>query len=216
MPAGSPWGSAPKWAAPDPEPPDVEPGIHHHHRRQPAQASGGSDQVRPGVAAADGRTARFADGTSLDVEMVIWATGYRSDYSWIYIPGLAPRRAGSPSARRHRGTWPVLPRPVVAAHPRLGPARLRQTTMPTTSPIASPPASHFTRRGCRHPATIQLTRFRERGTAARRNTRQLGLARTGPIAARLWLCLFGARTGAGGRNCRRHSASRPAQSSCPW
>jgi putative flavoprotein involved in K+ transport len=45
-------------------------------------------RFRPGVAAADGRTVRFADGTSLDVGIVIWATGYRSDYSWIGIPGV--------------------------------------------------------------------------------------------------------------------------------
>ena len=35
-----------------------------------------------------GRTARFADGSSLDVAVVVWATGYRSDYSWISIPGV--------------------------------------------------------------------------------------------------------------------------------
>jgi putative flavoprotein involved in K+ transport len=45
-------------------------------------------RFRSGVAAADGRTVRFADGTSLDVGIVIWATGYRSDYSWIDIPGV--------------------------------------------------------------------------------------------------------------------------------
>jgi putative flavoprotein involved in K+ transport len=44
------------------------------------------------VAAADGRTVRFADGTSLDVEVVIWATGYRPDYSWIDIPGVTRDR----------------------------------------------------------------------------------------------------------------------------
>jgi putative flavoprotein involved in K+ transport len=45
-------------------------------------------RFRPAVADADGRTVRFADGTSLDVEVVIWATGYRSDYSWIDITGV--------------------------------------------------------------------------------------------------------------------------------
>jgi putative flavoprotein involved in K+ transport len=44
------------------------------------------------VASADGRTVRFADGTSLDAEVVIWATGYRSDYSWIHIPGVTHDR----------------------------------------------------------------------------------------------------------------------------
>jgi putative flavoprotein involved in K+ transport len=41
------------------------------------------------VTGAEGRTVRFADGTSLDPEVVIWATGYRSDYSWVHIPGVA-------------------------------------------------------------------------------------------------------------------------------
>ena len=40
------------------------------------------------MAGADGRTVRFTDGTTLDVGVVIWATGYRSDYSWIDIPGV--------------------------------------------------------------------------------------------------------------------------------
>ena len=31
-------------------------------------------------------SARFADGGSLDVGVVIWATGYRPDYSWIKLP----------------------------------------------------------------------------------------------------------------------------------
>ncbi|MBO0814240.1 MAG: NAD(P)-binding domain-containing protein, partial [Actinobacteria bacterium] len=46
-------------------------------------------RLRPGVAGTDGRTVRFADGSSLDARVVIWATGYRSDYSWIGIPGVA-------------------------------------------------------------------------------------------------------------------------------
>jgi len=45
-------------------------------------------QFRPAVAGAEGRTVRFADGSSLDAGIVIWATGYRSDYSWIHIPGV--------------------------------------------------------------------------------------------------------------------------------
>jgi putative flavoprotein involved in K+ transport len=45
-------------------------------------------RFRPAVAGAEGRTVSFTDGTSLDVTVVIWATGYRSDYSWIGIPGV--------------------------------------------------------------------------------------------------------------------------------
>jgi putative flavoprotein involved in K+ transport len=43
---------------------------------------------RPAVAGADGSTVRFSDGATLDVGVVIWATGYRCDYSWIDIPGV--------------------------------------------------------------------------------------------------------------------------------
>ena len=43
---------------------------------------------RPRLVGAQGRTVRFADGSTLDVEVVLWATGYRSDYSWISIPGV--------------------------------------------------------------------------------------------------------------------------------
>jgi putative flavoprotein involved in K+ transport len=82
-------------------------------------------RFRPRVADADGRTVRLTDGTSLEVGIVVWATGYRSDYSWIDIPGVT-RRARHPPARRHRYPRPVLPRPDLAAHPRLGPARLRR------------------------------------------------------------------------------------------
>ena len=48
----------------------------------------GGVRLRPRVASADGRIARFTDGTTLDVGAVVWATGYRSDYSWIGIPGV--------------------------------------------------------------------------------------------------------------------------------
>src|SRR5690242_10812346 len=55
-------------------------------------------RFRPAVTGADGRTIRFADGTSLDAEVVIWATGYRPDYSWIRIPGVT--RDGQVAHRR--------------------------------------------------------------------------------------------------------------------
>jgi putative flavoprotein involved in K+ transport len=45
-------------------------------------------RFRLGVAGTDGRTVRFTDGSSLDASAVIWATGYRPDYSWIGIPGV--------------------------------------------------------------------------------------------------------------------------------
>jgi len=45
-------------------------------------------RFRPRLADAQGRTVRFADGSALDVSTVVWATGYRSDYSWVDIPGI--------------------------------------------------------------------------------------------------------------------------------
>jgi putative flavoprotein involved in K+ transport len=50
------------------------------------------------VAEAQGRTVRFTDGTTLAVGTVVWATGYRSDYSWIGIPGVV--RDGAAIHRR--------------------------------------------------------------------------------------------------------------------
>ena len=43
---------------------------------------------RPRLADFTGRTATFADGSSADVDAVVWATGYRSDYSWLHVPGV--------------------------------------------------------------------------------------------------------------------------------
>ncbi len=45
-------------------------------------------RFRPRLVHAQEQTARFADGSSVDVPVVIWATGYRSDYSWIAIPNV--------------------------------------------------------------------------------------------------------------------------------
>jgi putative flavoprotein involved in K+ transport len=45
-------------------------------------------RFRPRMVEADGRTVRFADGSTLNgLEVVVWATGYRTDYTWIHIPG---------------------------------------------------------------------------------------------------------------------------------
>jgi putative flavoprotein involved in K+ transport len=47
---------------------------------------------------AAGRTIRFADGQELHVDTVVWASGYRADYSWIHAPVLGPD--GLPRHRR--------------------------------------------------------------------------------------------------------------------
>ena len=35
---------------------------------------------------AEGRRVRFEGGRELEVNAVVWATGYRPDYSWIKLP----------------------------------------------------------------------------------------------------------------------------------
>jgi putative flavoprotein involved in K+ transport len=42
--------------------------------------------LKPRVVEAQGKTVRFEDGGELDVNAVIWATGYRPDYSWLDVP----------------------------------------------------------------------------------------------------------------------------------
>jgi putative flavoprotein involved in K+ transport len=44
-------------------------------------------QVRPRLESVRGRTASFADEATTDVAAVVWATGYRTDYSWLDVPG---------------------------------------------------------------------------------------------------------------------------------
>jgi cation diffusion facilitator CzcD-associated flavoprotein CzcO len=44
-------------------------------------------RFRPRLVEADGQTVRFADrSTRQGVGVVVWATGYRTDYTWIHIP----------------------------------------------------------------------------------------------------------------------------------
>jgi putative flavoprotein involved in K+ transport len=43
-------------------------------------------ELVPRAVAAPGRTLRFEDGSEVEVDAVIWATGYRPDYSWIELP----------------------------------------------------------------------------------------------------------------------------------
>jgi putative flavoprotein involved in K+ transport len=59
--------------------------------------------LRPRVVGASGRTISFADGSELEVDAVIWATGYRSDYSWIEAPVLD----GDGRPRHRRGLTDV-------------------------------------------------------------------------------------------------------------
>jgi len=55
-------------------------------------------KLRPRAIDAGDRTLRFADGSTVAVDAVVWATGFRSDYSWIHVPVLDAR--GLPEHRR--------------------------------------------------------------------------------------------------------------------
>jgi putative flavoprotein involved in K+ transport len=44
--------------------------------------------IRPRAGAAEGRRVRFEDGTETEVGAVVWATGWRPDYSWIQLPAF--------------------------------------------------------------------------------------------------------------------------------
>ncbi len=43
-------------------------------------------ELKPRATAVSGRTVRSVDGNEVQVDAVIWATGYRPDYSWIDLP----------------------------------------------------------------------------------------------------------------------------------
>jgi putative flavoprotein involved in K+ transport len=43
-------------------------------------------QLKPRATAASGLAVRYADGSQVEVDAVIWATGYRPDYAWIDLP----------------------------------------------------------------------------------------------------------------------------------
>ena len=54
-------------------------------------------ELKPRLVDAEGRRVRFDDGSELEVDAIIWATGYRSEYSWIKLPIL-----GENGRLRHR------------------------------------------------------------------------------------------------------------------
>ena len=47
--------------------------------------------LEPRVVDAQDKTVGFEDGGKLDVDAVIWATGYRPDYSWLDVPVIDAR-----------------------------------------------------------------------------------------------------------------------------
>lgn len=60
--------------------------------------------LKPKAVRAEGRTVQFADGTVAEADNVIWATGFRFDYSWLQISGALDAE-GKPI--HERGVSPV-------------------------------------------------------------------------------------------------------------
>lgn len=48
--------------------------------------------MKPRSTAIKDSTVKFADGTSLNVQNIIWATGFKMDFSWIHIEGFADKQ----------------------------------------------------------------------------------------------------------------------------
>ncbi len=63
----------------------------------PRSARRAGVHMRPRAVGASGRTVTFADESTLDVDAVVWATGYRLDHSWI-----EPSVVDAEGALRHR------------------------------------------------------------------------------------------------------------------
>jgi putative flavoprotein involved in K+ transport len=55
-------------------------------------------QLHGRAVGASGSTVRFDDGTSVDVDAIVWATGYRTDHSWVGVPVFD--ESGRPVHRR--------------------------------------------------------------------------------------------------------------------
>ena len=60
-------------------------------------------ELKPRAIAVSGRTVRFEDGSEVELDAVVWATGYRPDYSWIDLPILDEHG----SLRHRRGVTDV-------------------------------------------------------------------------------------------------------------
>jgi putative flavoprotein involved in K+ transport len=59
--------------------------------------------VRPRVQAVTGRSITFADGTDVEYDAVVWATGFSTDDSWVDVPDATDERG---RLRQVRGVTP--------------------------------------------------------------------------------------------------------------
>ena len=81
-------------------------------------------ELKPRAVDASGRVVRFEDGSELEVDALLWATGYRPDYAWIELPVCRSRWSRASPARSHGRARAVLPRLDVAAHARFRVGRM--------------------------------------------------------------------------------------------
>jgi putative flavoprotein involved in K+ transport len=61
--------------------------------------------VRPRLTSTHQRRAGFADGSSVDIDAVVWATGYRRDHSWITVDNVLDHTG---ALRHQRGVTPAI------------------------------------------------------------------------------------------------------------
>jgi len=64
-------------------------------------------QIKPRATSAQDNVVQFADGSQAQVRTVIWATGYRQDFSWIRMPG-ALDECGQPREQQELSSTPGL------------------------------------------------------------------------------------------------------------
>jgi putative flavoprotein involved in K+ transport len=50
--------------------------------------------LRKRLASAAGRRAVFDDGSEQEIDAIVWATGYRADFTWIDVPGVRGESGG--------------------------------------------------------------------------------------------------------------------------
>ena len=130
-------------------PPDAGP-RRVRHRHQPAQpASGRASGSGRGWSARDGRTVRFADGSTLDVDVVVWATGYRPTTPGSTSPaccsdGRSSTGAASPTSPAC--TSSACPGSTPAARPCSASSRRRGTRGRCRPPARRDGRGYLTRR----------------------------------------------------------------------
>ncbi|GKV55793.1 hypothetical protein NCCP2222_17400 [Sporosarcina sp. NCCP-2222] len=64
----------------------------------------GKVKVTDRVSNADGKNVFFEDGTFIQVDNIIWATGFEPSYDWIHIDGVLNKRE---EVIHERGVSPI-------------------------------------------------------------------------------------------------------------